>query len=174
MRRSKGQPRKGVPAARRKAWSNPGTTFCNGRPPLRFHETGRPQRQNLGSRKIGAEISGTGSAALFSSSSSSGASGSRSWQPIRSRQLSSSESHKRSFLEHLEADPDSYALAEELDAFDREDVWRRLSGTSEAMRRGDIVYIEDLYHVLNADGGWEPLDPGRLTVGLYRHVTAAG
>jgi hypothetical protein len=60
----------------------------------------------------------------------------------------------------------------ELEAADVEDVWRQVQGDARPfgrpLRSGDIVYIGDLYHELNPDGGWQMLAPGPKTERLYR------
>ena len=71
--------------------------------------------------------------------------------------------------------PDSSKFERELDVADADEAWRALQslGEAAALRKGDIVYVGDVYFELDGDGGWRPLPPGPLTIKLYEAAIRA-
>jgi hypothetical protein len=41
------------------------------------------------------------------------------------------------------------------------------------LTQGDVVYIADVYHQLDGDGGWAAIPPSALTKRLYELATSA-
>ena len=72
---------------------------------------------------------------------------------------------------------DTYEYAGEIEAVDADDVWRQLEGETlhegEALAQGDVVYVADVYHQLDGDGGWAAMTPSTLTQRLYKLATSA-
>jgi hypothetical protein len=64
-----------------------------------------------------------------------------------------------------------------MEADDAEDVWRQLQGEAVlgdgGLAEGDVVYIADVYHELDGDGGWAAIPPSALTKSLYELATSA-
>lgn len=73
---------------------------------------------------------------------------------------------------------DTYEYIGEMQADDADDVWRQLQGEAllgvGGLAQGDVVYIADVYHQLDGDGGWAAIPPGALTKRLYQLATSAG
>jgi hypothetical protein len=72
---------------------------------------------------------------------------------------------------------DTYEYVGEMEADDAEDVWRQLQGEAVlgvgGLAEGDVVYIADVYHQLDGDGGWAIVPPSALTKHLYELATSA-
>ena len=72
---------------------------------------------------------------------------------------------------------DAYEYVSEMDASDADDAWRQLQGETldgvRSLTKGDVVYIADVYHQLDGDGGWAVVPPGELTKRLYELARSA-
>ena len=72
---------------------------------------------------------------------------------------------------------DTYEYVGETEADDAEDVWRQLQGEAVlgigGLGEGDVVYIADVYHELDGDGGWAAIPPSALTKSLYELAISA-
>jgi hypothetical protein len=72
---------------------------------------------------------------------------------------------------------DTYEYVGEMEADDADDVWRQLQGEAvlgvAGLAKGDVVYIADIYHQLDGDGGWTVLPPSAVTKRLYYLATSA-
>ncbi len=72
---------------------------------------------------------------------------------------------------------DTYEYVGEMEADDADDVWRQLQGQNllgvGGLAQGDVVYVADVYHQLDGDGGWAAIPPSTLTKRLYELAISA-
>lgn len=72
---------------------------------------------------------------------------------------------------------DTYEYVGETEADDADDVWRQMPGQAlrgvGGLAQGDVVYIADVYHELDGDGGWTAIFPSALTKRLHKLAKSA-
>lgn len=71
---------------------------------------------------------------------------------------------------------DTYEYVGEIVADDADDAWRQLQGETlyrlGGLAQGDVVYVADVYHQLDGDGGWAVIPPSTRTKRLYELASA--